>query len=434
MGRSYAFAWAAALAAFASACHAPAPAPRAPDPAPSTVSTPLAPPGGSATAVAAQPVVSPFFVAASGWIGGPELGTSLTLCPVPGALFACGGHVPVMLRDGSFVADPLLETGLRDDGFVERIAGRWPDSAWLVTAFPDVGNWSYHLYRWRSSGWEHALDVPPGHAGLSFQVVAWRGGVFGRIDSGERGAPAKLVRLDGGAPPTFLPPHAKSKDCLREWIESPMLLTNGDGDLFAYGSPCDESDGTIVERWTSDPKKPEVLRVPSRPPAPGKPPLSGCWAFRIIALDHGVAALGRCGGWGEDSRPYLTTFDGHAWTEVVVPEVRGEAVGYARDESAEWLVAAQWGDWILDGQLLRRATGGEWQAVALPPPPEPDAPEGVKLPSGRFDRSRVFPIDVKTVDGDTWVVGYTGRADRREGSDGVLLRMRPVGSVFSYQH
>jgi hypothetical protein len=337
----------------------------------------------------------------------------------------------VIFRDSGFVRDPALARGLRNDGFVKTIVGTWPDSAWLVSANPHEGNWSFNVYRWRLSRWEHVLDVPPGSVGRGFSIGAWRGGVFGRIDDDDAAGPpkVKIVRLDGGPPPTFAAPPRKSQDCYSEWVHVPEVLATGDGDLFAFGDPCDSPDGltTILERWLRSANKPEIFPVLS--PGLGSP--SRCYASKVVALDRGLAALGSCGN-GEVERPYLARFDGQVWAEISAPEVRGEAVGYTHDASGEWLVTGS-NHWSQNkgNTLLRRTAGNEWETITLPQRPGARS-EGAEVVRGPFDPNRLVPLDVKSVGPDTWVVAYARGVESSERVEGVLLRTRPVEEPFVY--
>ena len=359
---------------------------------------PSSPPPAKATEVAEPPL----HVVAEGWEGGPEMGSQFELCPVEGAVFACGGEVPDILRDEGFVHDPSLAAGLPGGRFVYTMVGRWPDATWLIYASPDSGNWSFAVYRWKADRWVRVLDVPQGSVSLWMQIAAWRGGAFARIHDPDNPGRSSLVRLEGGQVPSFAssPPGASREGCDRGrgLIPDLALWATTNGDLYGSGHACPTSLGPLVERWTSS-TTPEILQIPSH----------GCSVPGLSAISAGVAAYGWCG-----ATPYVTVFDGQAWTDVAVPQVAGAAADYARNDEGEWLLVSR-PDSKDGDRLMRRRAGGEWEAITLPASLFYDDPRGVR------------PERVQTVGSDAWI---TGRIDRRDGDAAVVFRTRAVEHVL----
>ena len=354
------------------------------------------------------------------------MGSQFLLCPVDGAVFACGGDAPVILRDDGFVADAALATGLPGDRLVYTMTGRWPDAMWLLYAAPDMGNWSFAVYRWKTNRWVRVLDVPAGSTVLYVQVVAWRGGAFAYVSDFLNPHRTSMVRLEGtGALPSLAPspPGTNREECDPGGpglIPRVRLISTANGDLYGFGEACPPALRTVVERWTHG-AKPEVIRVPIR----------GCDAPEVTTVGAGIAALGWCGEPDEHHTPFVTVFDGSTWAEVDVPQVKGRALGYARNEGGEWLVAGEHGDPDAN-QLLRRVPGADWQPVTLPPSlfaAAPIAPGGM---SAIFDANPkyVAPKDVVIVGGDTWVFGIALSDDGESHDATVVLRTRPVDHVL----
>ena len=368
---------------------------------------------------------SPLYEVAEGWHGSPELGSQFRFCPVDGAVFACGDAAPVVLRDEGFVIDPALATGLPGDHFVYTMTGRWPDATWLLYAAPDMGNWSFAVYRWKTDRWVRVLDVPAGSTALYAQVVAWRGGAFAYVRDFANPHRTSMVRLDGtGALPSMAnsPPGTNREGCDPGpgLIPEMRLISTASGNLYGSGAVCPLSLGAGVERWTHG-AKPEVLRVPTH----------GCEAPDVRPLAAGIAACGWCGEAVDHDAPFVTVFDGSTWAEVDVPHVKGRALGYARNEGGEWLVAGEYGAPDAN-QLLRRLPGADWLPVTLPPSLFAAAPKAPGSMSALFDANPkyVAPKDVEIVGGDTWVFGGALSDDGWAHDATVVLRTRPVDHVL----
>jgi hypothetical protein len=354
------------------------------------------------TAAVAEP---PLHVVAEGWEGGPEIGSQFELCPVEGAVFACGGVSPDILRDQGFVRDPSLATGLPGDRIVYKMVGRWPDATWLVYASPDSGNWSFAVYRWNATQWVRVLDVPQGSTSLWVQVAAWHGGAFARVRDPEHPGRSSLVRLEGGPVPSFAssPPGASREGCDPGpgLIPDLALWAATNGELYGSGRACPPSLDPLVERWTSG-ATPEILHIPSH----------GCSVPGLSATGAGVAAYGWC---GEDPHtPYVIAFDGQTWADVAVPQVPGAADDYARNDEGEWLLVSRPGGSDTD-QLMRRRPAGEWEPVTLPASLFYDDPSGVR------------PQRVQTVGSDAWITGHIEHGDR---DAAVVFRTRAVEHVL----
>jgi hypothetical protein len=359
----------------------------------------------------------------------------LGLCPIEGAVFLCGDVMPVVLREHGFVRDPSLAAGLPGDRVVSAIAGRWPDSAWLVYAYGGVGNWSYTVYRWRETRWMAVLDVPPASAAQGINVVTWHGAVFARVTDiyaeklESRGPVMHLLEGTMVMPASVPWPRSKKKDgCAAELIPEPALAEGADGRLYGLGFACD-SGKRLLERWTWGVAKPEVIEVPE-PSRDGE-----CFGSAAFAPDGGLALLGSCG----QQRPYMERFDGQTWTEVDMPQVEGEALQYLDDGNAEWLVSGS--NIVTDHNTLsRRPHGGTWQPVPLPPialtEAQRDCVMGGTTAGGETDAQPpvpVAPVGVATIGGDTWVeatIAGTGGC----GTAGMILRTRPVDEPLSFWH
>jgi hypothetical protein len=387
------------------------------DAAPATSSSPVA------TTDAGTP--SPLYEVAEGWHGGAELGSRFRLCPVDGAVFACGDVAPVILRDEGFLIDPALAAGLPDDHFVFTMTGRWPDATWLLYASANMGNWSFAVYRWKTNRWVRLLDIPQGSTALYAEVVAWRGGAFARVSDFLDPHRTSMVRLEGTGALLSLapsPPGTNREECQPGpgLIPGVRLISTANGDLYGSGEVCPPALGAMVERWTHD-AKPEVIRVPTR----------GCDAPDATTVAAGVAALGWCGALVDHDTPFVTVFDGNTWAEVDVPHVKGRALGYARDEGGEWLVAGEYGAPDAN-QLLRRPPGADWQPVTLPPSLFAVAPKAPGATSPLFEANPkyVAPRDVEIAGGDTWVLGSALSDDGLASDATVVLRTRPVDHVL----
>jgi len=358
----------------------------------------------------------------------------LGLCPIEGAVFLCGDVLPVVLREHGFVRDPSLAAGLPGNRLVTAIVGTWPDSAWLVDSYGGVGNWGYTVYRWRETRWIAVLDVPPASVALGVDVVAWHGAVFARVtdifaEKSQSREPL-MHRLEGTmVMPAFVSwPRSKKKDgCAAELIPEPALVESADGRLYGLGSACD-SGARLLERWTWGVAKPEVIEVPE-PSRDG-----GCRGSAALALAGGLAVLGSCG----QQRPFVERFDGRTWTEVDMPQVEGQALDYADDENAEWLVSGS--AVVTDHNALsRRPHGGTWQPIAIPPISLTEAQRTcftgatVGAASDAQPPTPVAPIGVAIVGGDTWVEATIGSTDGC-GTAAMLLRTRPVDEPLSFWH
>ncbi len=368
---------------------------------------------------------SPLHLVAEGWEGGPEMGSQFTLCPVDGAVFACGGDRPTILRDEGFVIDPSLAVGLPGDRFVYRMVGRWPEATWLVYASVGMGNWEFAVYRWRATRWVRVLDVPQGSVALGVQTIAWRGGAFARVtDSFDFPSHPRMVRLDGTGPlPAFASsPQGTNRAECRPGIgllpEARLVSTAG-GDLYAFGPACPSSLDPVVERWTQG-RQPEVVHVPAH----------GCSVPDVTPVGAGLAAYGWCGE-PDHETPFVTVFDGASWVEVDPPRMTGRARDYARNDDSEWLIVAGRPGHD-DNVLLRRRPGTDWQTVALGPSAFAGRPAGTGVASAIFyeDPRHIEPMSVQTVEGETWVTGRALRADGGLGDAAAVLRMRPVEHVL----
>jgi hypothetical protein len=362
------------------------------------------PPSPSPAAAAPEP---PLHVVAEGWEGGPEVGSQFELCPVEGAVFACGGVAPDILRDEGFVRDPSLAAGLPGDRFVYTMVGHWPDATWLVDASPDSGNRSFAVYRWEAATWVRVLDVPQGSTSLWMQVAAWHGGAFARVRDPDNPGRSSLVRLEGGPVPSFAssPPGASREKCDQGpgLIPDVALWTATNGDLYGSGRACPPSFDPLVERWTTS-TTPEILHIPTH----------GCSVPGLSAVGAGVAAYGWCGE--ALHTPYVTVFDGQSWADVAVPEVAGTADDYARNDEGEWLLVSR-PDGNAAGQLMRRRRGAEWEPVTLPASLFYDDPKGVR------------PERVLTVGSDAWITGHIEHGD---GEAAVVFRTRAVEHVLHH--
>lgn len=356
---------------------------------------------------------------ADGWLGGSKLGNKLQLCPVEGAVFACGSEKLAVLRDQGFVRDPALEAGLPGGRFIQTIVGKWPESAWLLYSNPGNGNWSFAVYRWKSTRWERALDVPQGMVTLGVQLVAWKGGALARIEESDPSgakATAKMVPLDASGPlPDFPLPLASPSTC-KSWPQNTRLMSTPSGDLVGVGATCD-GKRALVAHWPSGGKTPTVKDLPAC--SDGTAPVAD-----PTPLQTGFGVVGWC-----DNTPYVAVSDGTGWSKVDVTGLVGKAVGYTRNASGEYLVVRE----DAKARLLLRTTGG-WGNVALPfsksgPDACPTPPFGDPATDPKEPR-RIFPMSVWTVGADTWVTGVTTREDCRDGNAGVVLRSSPVREPF----
>lgn len=392
--------------------------------------------GPSALAVSVANAARPpdFHVIAEGWHGGPELGTQLRLCPLEGAVFACGSNKAVILRGDRFVHDPALEAGLPGDRWIYQIVGKWPESAWLLYADPDTGNWSYAVYRWTKSRWVRVLDVPQGSVSLSIQLVPWKNGALVRISDADgqgNNLKARWVQLGAtGVLPDLPLPLVTPATCSNP-MQHIRLETAPDGDLIGLTSNC-KGDRSYLARWRGGSGLPIIMELPLCPD--GSHP-----AASSLTVDPVIAASGDCGAL--PSTAYVARLDGDTLRAVDISGEKGLAVGYARNSLGEF-VLLEGGTPLLSElpplRLLKRGSAG-WEAVPLPL--AKFAPASCpRPPAGPYDGtpnasepSLIIPRGLWSVGADTWIAGYAARTDCRDGDAGVLLRSSPTGEVLHLQ-
>jgi len=422
-----------AWAASAMACGRGQPLPTEAVPAPTTS---VAPQPSSLGSVSSQGPTAPrapvanvapspdFHVIAEGWHGGPELGTQLSLCPLDGAVFACGSNKTVILRGDRFVHDPALEAGLPGDRWITRIVGKWPDSAWLLYADPDTGNWSYAVYRWTKSRWVRVLDVPQGMVGLSVQLVPWKGGALARVtEPGPELTTRPKMRFvplgTTGALPEIPSALQGSASCTKP-IQHIELKATPTGDLIGLTTSCDYRHSYLA-RWSTGSGRPVVTELPACPDG------SNALASRV-AIDAGVAAFGSCGV----NTAYLARMVGDSPSIVDTTGLDDRIAAHARNGDAEYVVIGNNSPYHRT-RLLKRV-GSQWNEVALPPsryaPAKCEGAPPSESPPDDSNPRRIIPTAVWTVGSDTWISGYAARPDCWGGNAGVLLRSSPTSEVL----
>ena len=322
---------------------------------------------------------SPLELVSEGWEGGPEIGSQFQICPVEGALFACGDRKPAILRPEGFVEDDAIATGLPNK-MVLAMTGRWPEATWLLAADPDLGNWSFGVYRWRPPRWVQVLDVPSGSVGLQATIGTVRGVPYVRIEDSFDPSRRKLMRLDGP------------------------------------GS------------------------VPTLPRAPAPPKRPGCdYLVTAKEISTGSAAMGWCGADGQP-KPFVLVLEGSTWTEVDPPPADGCALDYEIDDAGDWMiVGSSPRTQQRPAQLFPRLRGATWAVVPLPPRtakaprPKPPitpyifeaGPDGGQAPYAPLPDPRPLePVGVQSVGGDLWVWGFKESDVDPEGNMAVVMRAR----------
>jgi hypothetical protein len=277
------------------------------------------------------------------------------LYPLRGALFVDAAGFLATLGDGPLQQSPGLMKGL-EMGVIGRVAGAWPDAAWLVAGEA--------TYRWTDDRWAKETLLAPGEALLA--VAPWEDGrLLAAI--GVAGNELRLVQA-GGKPGAVLPvpsppgPQNAERGEAEGERETPCktrmkaravsLAGLASGEVYAVGHECEPlgHGAPIVERW--DPKQArgtvEALPAPERG---GQPAPRG-----IVARSPGEVLV--YGSVGVPASPYLARFDGKGWSLDAAPfGAAVDTLGAAADGTL----------WASAGGAFWKKGGAAWEPVALPP-------------------------------------------------------------------
>ena len=259
---------------------------------------------------------------ARGTVDGEVLPTNMTLCPIEGAVFVCGGTTLPIVRDRDIVVDSNMVRGLvLDRAWIGAVMGRWPDAAWLRV--DEI--WNHHtFYRWTVDRWEPVLPtVQVEHAAL----IPRRSGPLEVLRRGPAESWIEFAAPYGGTLPTSF-----QTDCFHL----------GDDDFVAF-----DDDVVILQQSLSTSRLRRVGAITTEIPV-----IEGSH-YRAIKRyrDHLVAVGDR------NEQAVVDMRVGTSWVTVDLTAL-GSIGDYARDEDAEWATTFE--------SVVVRSGGTRVRRIALP--------------------------------------------------------------------
>lgn len=344
----------AALCLSLAACKpdAPPPPPAEPSPPPSSP----APPAASSAASPQPPSNSPFSVVARS----PD---AFQLYPLKGALFVDAAGFLAVLGEGPLHQSPAVMRGL-EKGEAGRIAGAYPDGAWLVAA--DA------TYKWTNDRWaenkllrehETLLDVAAWGDNRAIAVIAMPGNDMRFVLAGGKPGvvmpapyPADKAHVDAGGDEPAAPEGAEGEDnaCKVKMKPGELVMAGlPSGEFYVAGYACEPvgHGGAIVERWEPKQVRGTVEPLPEPESGHTHPDLRG-------VLARSPAEVLVYGAEGLPARPYLARFDGKTWSLDKAPFGAGIDTLAAAADGTLWAAAG--------GAVWKKTSAGAWESVPLP--------------------------------------------------------------------
>lgn len=317
--------------------------------APSAISVPpIAPKKTSAPARAFE---ARLHVVARGWPGGNVLRTRMTLCPIDGAVFVCGGYSSLpALRGDEVVEDPALMRGITLQAnsmsapWIGAITGSWPTDAWLRV---DSMENEHTFYRWRTDRWVQFSSVQASHAALMPRA----------------GSPLQITRDFTEEGPAWIKLEAPLGGHLPDPY-TPSWHSSRDTDIAELGAEVFVLDHGFPQA---------VVRF-------------GAFTTKITAGEetsfNGLTnAVGKIVAFGaNDGHPLIERLDGDRLLTIDASGLPAPVDDYASDARNEWAV--------VNGALYFRRDGGAFRALET----------GVRV-------ERVW----STGEDDAWVFGTLGK-------------------------
>jgi len=260
------------------------------------------------------PATPRFHLVARGWVEGPATPTRMTLCPIDGAVFICGGQSLPMVRGDSIVVDRAMIRELALDGsWIGAITGSWPAATWLRV--DDVQN-HHTFYQWSVDRWDRLGVVQASHAAL---VPRGSGPLLIARHAPGEGRIAFAAPFGGTAPEPFETEffHVTDDD---------FALV--DDDVFVLERRVFTSRLHRVGAFTTD-----------------IPVIDGSQYQLIRRAGRDLVALG-----ARSDTPVIDVLTAGGWSSVDLAGLPG-ASDYARDSGSEWIATGE-------RLFVRRANSG----------------------------------------------------------------------------